>query len=247
MVFTPDGTTLASASHDSTVRLWDVAALKEREPSLQHADLVWALAISPDGKTLAAGGSDSVVKFWDIKTGTEQGMSLPLGTGVRSLVYAPNGKSLAVTLGSVNDAKVQIWNLETREVQATLLGHRRGPESVAFHRDGGILATGSHDRTVILWDVAWSKKLATLDHSNMVQGVAFSTDGKLLASCDGLWHRPGDPGDVKIWNVATGKRLLALPPHPGCVYAVTFSPLASVLATACADGCIRLWEVVREK
>lgn len=247
VAFTPDGTTLASASLDRTVRLWDVAAGKEREPALHHSDMVWALAISPDGKTLAAGGSDSVVKFWDIKTGNEQGVSLAVGTGVRSVAFAPNGKTLAVTLGSVNDAKVQLWNLETREVQTTLQGHQRGPECVAFNPDDNLLATGGHDRTVILWDVASGKKLKTLYHENLVQGVAFSADGRILASCDGLYNRPEEPGEVKLWDVATRKGLLTLPPHPGCVFSVAFSPRGNILATACADGAIRLWDVRREK
>jgi hypothetical protein len=245
LAFTVDGTTLASASLDRSVRFWDVDARKEREPALLHPNMVWALAFSPDGKTFATAGSDFIAKLWDMKTGIEEA-TLPTGVGARALAFAPKTKLLAVTMGSVNDPKVQLWNLETRQVQPPLLvGHSRGPECVAFDPDGALLATGGHDRTVILWDVAAGKKLKTLYHDNLVQGVAFSADGKILASCDGLYNRPEEPGAVKLWDVATRKELLTLPPHPGCVYGVAFSPRDNILATACADGHIRLWDVSR--
>ena len=244
LAFTPDGTTLASASLDRTVRLWDVAARKEREPALLHPNMVWALGFSPDAKTLATAGSDFIAKLWDTKTWTEEA-TLPTGNGARALAFAPKAKILAVTMGSVNDPKVQLWNLETRQIHATLPGHSIGPECVAFDPDGALLATGGHDRTVILWDVAAGKKLKTLYHENLVQGVSFSADGKILASCDGLYNRPEEPGAAKLWDVATRKELLPLLPHPGCVFAVAFSPRDNILATACADGIIRLWDVIR--
>jgi WD40 repeat protein len=244
LAFTPDGTTLASASLDHTVRFWDVAARKEREPALLHPNMVWALGFSPDGKTFATAGSEFVAKLWDVKTGVEEA-TLATGNGARALAFAPKAKLLAVTMGSVNDPKVQLWDLETREMRPPLpVGHSRGPECVAFDPDGAILATGGHDRTVILWDAAKGKKLKTLYHDNLVQGVAFSRDGQILASCDGLYTRPEEPGAVKLWDVATRKELHTLP-HPGCVYGVAFAPRGNTLATACADGVIRLWEVSR--
>src|SRR5436190_988039 len=68
LVFSPDGKTLASASHDKTIKLWDVAAGKEKIALTGHSDWVESVAFSPDGKTLASAGFDRTIMLWDLST-----------------------------------------------------------------------------------------------------------------------------------------------------------------------------------
>ena len=69
--FSPDGQTLASASWDNTIKLWDVKTGKEIATLKGHTDVVYSVSFSPDGKTLASSGRDRTIKLWDVKTRKE--------------------------------------------------------------------------------------------------------------------------------------------------------------------------------
>ena len=78
VAFSPDGGTLASASRDMTVILWDAKTRTQRgEPLAGHKDIVWGVAFSPDGGTLASASFDHTVPLWDVKTCTRRGAPSP--------------------------------------------------------------------------------------------------------------------------------------------------------------------------
>jgi len=272
VAFSLDGKTLASASSDMTIKLWDVATGKERR-SLGRNGVVRSVAFSPDGRTLAL-ASDEAVNLWDVANGKEPA-TLDWHTAVKAVAFSLDGKSLASASG---DKTVKLWDVANGKEQATLRGHTQLVWSVAFSPDGKTLASASSDMTIKLWDVATGKERATLQgHSGNVLSVAFSPDGKTMASASEdktikIWEATTDKeratlqghsinvlsvafspdgkalasasGDhLTLWDVATGKERASLQGHTDWVISVTFSPDGKMLASGSWDKTVKLWDV----
>jgi WD40 repeat protein len=114
--------------------------------------------------------------------------------------------------------------------------------------DECIPSGGQHDRRSWEWRylkrLTHAAELTLTGHAHTVQGVAFSRDGRLLASCSGEW-RGEEPGEVLVWDASTGKRLQTFRGHQRTVYKVAFAPDGRLLASAGADGTVRLWDLAR--
>lgn len=124
----------------------------------------------------------------------------------------------------------------------TLKGHTSMVQAIAISSDGQIIASGSSDNSIKLWQLSTGKLLRTLGrwfsgHSSMVQAVCFSADGELLAS--GSWDET-----IKLWLVSSGKEVCTFKGHTNCVNSVVFNPDGQLIASASADCSMKIWQVV---
>ena len=232
VAFSPNGRTIASGSADKTLKVWDVNTGREIRTLTGHTRRVESVAFSPDGSILASGSQDDTVKFWDVNTGREIRTLKGHAFDVTSVAFSPDGQTLA---SGSNDYTVKLWDVNTGREIRTLKGHSDNVTSVAFSSDGQTLASGSGgwDDTVRLWDVNTGRAIRTL--RGQPNDVAFSPDGRTLASAS--------LDIIKLWDVATGREIRTLTGHTRGVYSVSFSPDGNTLASGGSDNTLKLWDV----
>src|SRR5262245_6392713 len=158
VAFTPDGKSLAVASLDGSVRVWDVAAAREQAALPRHERGALAVAFAPDGRTLAVAAGDGTIKLFDADGWKERATLQGHGDRVTSVAFAPDGGVLA---SGSEDNTARLWDPAAGQPRSTLEGHTRPVTGVAFGAGGSALATGSLDGTVRLWDTAGGKEQKT--------------------------------------------------------------------------------------
>ena len=234
VAFSSDERTLASGSHDGTVKLWDVE-MQQDIGALPHGAEITSVAFSPDGRTIASGVWDGKVKLWSVATQQDIG-TLPHGDGITSVAFSPDGRTLA---SGSHDETVKLWDVEMQQDIGTL-PHGAEIASVAFSPDGRTIASGAWNGKVKLWSVATQQDIGTLPHGAEIASVAFSpVDATLLAT--GSWDRT-----VKLWNVATRQNIATFEEHTSGVRSVVFSRDGSTLATGSGDRTVKLWDVTTQ-
>ena len=183
--------------------------------------------------------------------------TIPKGIDVWSLAFAPDGKTLAGGLGGLRDGRffgeIRMWDPSSGKERPALTGHLNPVMSLAFTRDGSVLASGSGTYgapvgEVGLWEVASGRLLRTLTEPDVaIVTVGFSPDDKTVASGGTIW-REGKVfgGAVSLWEVRTGKIQKTLPAFPSYVHAVSYAPAGALLATAGigpnGEGQVVLWD-----
>jgi uncharacterized protein YjiK len=234
VVSSPDGKSLASGSHDRTIKIWDLETAQEIDTLSGHANSVYALAYSSNGKILASGSADKTIKLWDAATGKEIRTLTGHADSISSLAYSLDGQYLA---SASWDRTIKIWNIATGKQLHTLTGHLDSIDTVAYSPDGNILASGSWDKTIKIWNVGTGKAIRTLTgHAQPVDTIAYSPDGRTLAS-------GSEDKTIKIWDVGTGKEIRTLIGHGDTVDAIAYSPDGRTLASGSKDKTIKIWDV----
>jgi WD40 repeat protein len=234
--FSTDGRTLASAGSDGTVWLWNTrpnAALAK--PLNGHQGILYGVAFSPDGHTLASAGGGSIV-LWNMRTHKQLGRRLAAFGRVVGVAFSPDGRTLA----SIGDEGTILWDVHSHARLARLPSNSLRSDynhGVAFSSDGHTLAAAAYEG-VQLWDARTRARLGrALNAQDEVTDVAFSPDGRKLASGSSL-------GTVLLWNIRTHTKLGHALDYSltGAASALAFSPDRHTLAVAGEDGTVMLWD-----
>jgi len=252
--FSPDGKYLAVGTDQKTAELWQVAGMKQAQIINVPIEYVRSLDVSPDGKLLAMGGPGKIL-LWSVedrKTIEVLEHSPDPRDIIYSLAFNPSGQLLASTGG--HDLK--LWDVTRTNVVATHSDSSGVFFAGSFSPDGKRIAActfkedefrsrGSsleiiphHDHKVDVWDVATGKEIRTLTGHNktdVITDVAFSPDGKWLASSSG-------DETIKIWDIGSGECKFTLQGHTEIIEDICFSPTGKTLASVSRDLSIKTWD-----
>jgi WD40 repeat protein len=218
VAFSPDGKHLASAGDDRNVHLWDVAQRRETMTLRGHPEEVRSVAFRPDGRQLASAVFDGCVRLWDLTAGKDTScLAGHWDIHVKGVAYLPDG---AHALSCSDDGILRLWDTTEPTPNWRVLSGQGGDITCTAFFDKGpiILATGSTDGSVFLWDLSTGEILFPA-WTNAIKALVFSPDGKMLVAAGAGTGLSGKGPDfpIKVWNAGSRKEVKSLLGHKGLV------------------------------
>ena len=226
---------LASASGDTSIRIWDTAAGQCLSTIGAHSDAISSISWSPSSRQLASASEDQRIKIWDPTT--EQCLLVLKGHSdtVSDIAWSPNGSLLA---SGSNDGSIKTWEPSTGRCLVTSQTALELVCSIAWAPDGKQLASGSSEGTVRIWEPAagFQRRSILQGHTDWVRALAWSPDGNQLAS-------GSDDGTIRIWDLSTSNLISTIEGGLDWIYALAWSPDLTQLAGASAEGEVLIWNI----
>src|SRR6185436_16049752 len=225
VAYSPDGTWLATASSDSTARVWD-AATGALHATMHNAADVGTVAFSPDSRLLASAGGDAVVHVWDVVDGREAA-ALPVEESTRRVAFSPDASLLL----AASSQSVKLWRMpggapagELRKLERLIVA--------TFCGDSARIVTWDEAK-IAVWDTTTSMPLASYSHPGRIRsGAATRTCSRLALGTNA--------GELVLLR-GDGTVIARRAAHDEAIYDIAFSPDGSILATASFDRTARLW------
>lgn len=211
-----DGKKLAAGGCDRMVRVWDIETGKLEHSIENHADWILGVAFTPDGKGLVTASRDKTAKVWDLAA-KESLVTFPDHQNpVYNVTTTPDGQ-FGISAG--DDNSIRVWpTVDTSDKKGkkaaggkSMSGHSKAVFRLAIHADkkSPLLASGSADMSVRLWEPVSGKSLKTLTgFTDWVYAVAISPDGQLVAG-------GAANGEVRIWKTTDGSPIANFNATPG--------------------------------
>jgi WD40 repeat protein len=242
VAFSPDGGTLATAGddNDSVIKLWDIAAKEDalRPESAKNTKQknLTSLAFLPDSDSLVLGLISPGIVKWESRTGEEQMLQAAPGLAAVS----PDGQTMA--FNNYDERVVKLWDVATGKERTAVFGHTERVGDLTFSPDGTRLASRGSDNNVILWDTISGERIAIQKLPGEVCSVAFSPNGKLLATAGNTTGK--DEYTITVRDADKGELLhdFAKYRRPGWANSVAFSPDGKTLAVGDVKGIIDLFD-----
>ena len=262
VTFSPDGRLLVTGGFDHEVRIWNPSNGQLLRTLTGHNDWVVEAAFSPDGKLLATGqGGDPALRtednhviLWDVASGARlrtlrvDGFS---DVEIYSVMFTPDGNELITGSvnwgglgGSAGFGRVTVWDLFSGKPPRTLFDDIRGAILAAARApDGTSLITGGFSRVVRLSQLPSGRPITELrELNNWIYALAYSPDGGLIAAGTGNPRAPTSPGEIRLFDAASGTETGRLDARGSGVTSLAFSPDGTRIAAGFLRGPVRVWE-----
>jgi WD40 repeat protein/Tfp pilus assembly protein PilF/uncharacterized caspase-like protein len=204
------------------------------------------LGFSSSGRFVASGNSDGEIRIWDVESGAEL-PAIKKGYSSDIITMSANNKMLAQVIEE--GKSIRLWDTANETTVKNLSGHTDDINTVVFSPDSKILASGSDDKTIMLWDLQNGGVKILQGHTEAVGAIAFHPSGKWLASvADKIaYEGENDPDNIiRFWKVDDGSSMGSIP-DPSIPLSLSFSPDGEKLAIGNYDGTIVLLETSSQK
>ena len=231
--FSPDGTSIVTASSDQTARIWDAATGVERGRLNGHAGAIRAANFSADGRRIVTASRDGTARIWDAVTGRQ---ILTLRGHTARVQFAAFSRDGQRVVTASLDKSVRIWDAATGEQKMILSGHTGRVNWAVFSPDDRRIVTASEDKTARIWDAALGRQIMLFAaHTDGVSSAEFSPDGQRIVSAS-------VDKTARVWDTATGQEVAQLRGHTQLLQSAAFSPDGQRVVTASDDHTARIWD-----
>ena len=225
---------LIAVAVEKKIILWDLKKNKEIQTIAGHNDLIHEIVFSKDGENLYSCSSDNTIRIWTNKNrlnNTKYGC----GEYIKYASYDKSGKYVI----SASDNYIHFWDVSSKKELwknpfTDKAGFLEESNFVTFSNNGKYIAA-ARKNTVSIWNSASRNLVSTMiGHSKKVNSIAFSQDGKLLATAS-------DDNTIRLWETTTGRLIRVIEGHDYLVKSVEFSRDGKTLLSASGDETVRLW------
>jgi eukaryotic-like serine/threonine-protein kinase len=232
IVYSPDGSRVAVAANNHEIHVWNVGTGERLFQFQGHQNDVLDLVFNADGTRLASGGMDHNVRIWNTEL-NDQPRVHQNSSACNGLLFTPDGLRLIVASGK----ETKCVALASDEIEWRFTD-QTDISCIAISPDGLRLARGSAspDFSISIWDLKSLQKLSVLTgHSNRVNKLQFSPDGKQLASSS-------NDKSIRIWDTSRGNSSMLLTGHNDAIFGLAYSRDGTRLVSGSIDGTGRIWD-----
>ena len=231
ITFSTDNTKIISASTDQSLHIYDLQTLALEHTLLGHQSPIGLVVVHPISPIIYSADTSGLVFAWSLDTAKELWQLPAHESKINDLVVSE--KHL---ITASEDKSIKVWDIETRELLATLSEHTLAVQSLAISDDGKTLISGGSDTTVKIWNLDTFELIRNVQaHNSDIYALDINHKGDAFAS-------GSSDNTVKIWDLQTGENLHSMVAHKSFVFAVKFAHSDKMLLSAGSDNTIKIWD-----